>query len=154
MLAGNDNIAGDERFCVDADRVVHETLDQETILIDLVTGTYYSLEGSGSEIWELLSAGVSVADAQAALSRRYPGTAESAARGVGELARELQEEGLLVPGLTGEAEPPLDHPAAQAFAPPVLRRYTDMEYFLRLDPVHEVDEAAGWPEPASSSAGR
>jgi hypothetical protein len=43
-------------------------------------------------------------------------------------------------------------PASNPFEPPVLHRYTDMEYFLRLDPIHEIDPTIGWPEPPVSGA--
>jgi hypothetical protein len=34
-----------------------------------------------------------------------------------------------------------------AFTQPVLEVYTDMQDLLLLDPIHEVDEEAGWPSP-------
>lgn len=43
---------------VNAPHVVHETIDGEAILIHLVTGTYYSLDGVGAELWGALAAGV------------------------------------------------------------------------------------------------
>jgi hypothetical protein len=45
-------------FAVDPRRVVHETIDGETILIALETGVYYSLSGSGPEVWDLVLAGL------------------------------------------------------------------------------------------------
>ena len=49
-------------FAVDRRRVVHETIDGEAILIHMETGFYYSLEGSGSEIWSGLVAGRATED--------------------------------------------------------------------------------------------
>lgn len=139
-------------FAVDSSRIVHETIDGETILIDLRTGTYYSLTGCGSEIWALLVAGVPLDRAVGTLRERYPVEAEEAEKAVRKMADELVEEGLLVGSANGNAaaEPALPPPSLEAisFKAPVLQRFTDMEYFLLLDPVHEVDEAAGWPGPA------
>lgn len=152
--------AADSSFVVDIDRVAHETIDDETILIDLVSGTYYSLEGSASEIWELLSSGRSLASAEGVLNRRYPSDAAHVRRELHRLVQELVDEQLLLlapvgDGLVaGDELPPAGEPPARPFDPPVVQRYTDMEYFLRLDPIHETNEALGWPEPASDRAGR
>jgi hypothetical protein len=142
----------DERtFTVDGGRVVHETIDGETILIALDTGTYYSLTGSGPEMWALLCGGHPVGVACQALAERYPGHAEQAQVELRRLAQELESEGLL---LAGEVASPqqLSAPSTDgSFTPPTLHRYTDMEYFLRLDPIHEVDPAKGWPVQADGA---
>jgi hypothetical protein len=147
-----DRIPGDERtFAVDGRRVVHETIDGEAILIALDTGTYYSLTGSGAEMWALLSAGHPVGAAATALAACYPEHAEQAHAALRRLAQELEQEGLLV-AVEDAAGAPLVPPSAQgAFAPPALHRYTDMEYFLRLDPIHEIDPAKGWPVAADGA---
>lgn len=144
----------DRSFAVDGARVVHETVDGETILIDLETGTYYSLAGSGSEIWELLISGTSLECAADALSRRYPSDATEARLAVRQFADGLAQEQLLSPGPVQGAPVPDSAPATTAFAAPVLHRYTDMEYFLRLDPIHETDAELGWPQPASGNGAR
>jgi len=139
-------------YAVNSSRIVHETIDGETILIDLHTGTYYSLTGCGPEIWALLVAGVPVDRAAKTLRERYPAEAKEAEQAVRRMADELVGEGLLVGSANGNAaeEPSLPPPSLEAisFRAPVLQRFTDMEYFLLLDPVHEVDESAGWPGPA------
>jgi Coenzyme PQQ synthesis protein D (PqqD) len=135
------------RFMVEPDRVVHETIDNETILIDLDTGIYYSLTGSGAEIWGLLSSGVALADAAEVLRRRYPSEGDWPEHELHRLTRELVAEGLLVQSSATATPPFEDGEVDRPFEAPMLHRYADMEYFLRLDPIHEVDEAAGWPEP-------
>src|SRR5947209_11318701 len=78
------------RFDVDSSRVVHETIDGETILINLQSGTYYSLTGCGSDVWSLLSGGWSDREVAAELERRYgaDGVADSVYALVDELAGE------------------------------------------------------------------
>ena len=40
---------------------------------------------------------------------------------------------------------------AASFAVPVLGVFTDLADLIGIDPVHEVDESAGWPvRPAST----
>jgi hypothetical protein len=36
-------------------------------------------------------------------------------------------------------------PAESAFVAPTLNTYTDLQDFLLADPLHDVDEQAGWP---------
>jgi hypothetical protein len=137
-------------FAVDPRRVVHETIDGETILIALETGVYYSLSGSGPEIWDLVAAGLPEDEVIAEMKRRHaadPGLAGDATR---ELLAELVSENLVVEVAgngtgNGHLAPPAPTQApGDTFSTPVLKKYTDMEFFLQLDPIHEVD-AAGWP---------
>lgn len=136
---------------IDPERVVHETIDGETLLIHLASGTYFSLRESAAEIWELLVTEGSVERAAAALSERHPAQAAQVVTEVRRLAQELLDQDLLVsgPGPAVPAPPPRSAAQRQAvFVSPVLEKYTDMQYFLMLDPIHEVDDAAGWPTPA------
>ena len=134
-------------FRVDTRRIVHETIDGETMLIDLDTGTYYCLVGSGPEIWRLLIEGWPDTEITREMRRRHPNDAEAAAAATADMIEQLRGEGLLDDGepglnplLTATPTAPVDRP----FAPPVLECYTDMQHFLLLDPIHEVDDA-GWP---------
>jgi hypothetical protein len=143
-----------QRFTIEPGDVVHETIDGEVILIALQSGCYYSLDGAGAEIWQALAAGRSLEETVEELERRYqadPGQIEAA---VSVLVAELVAERLLhraeprVP--SGNGGPPLPsagNGARTAFDPPILAKYTDMQDFLLVDPVHEVDDA-GWPHPA------
>jgi hypothetical protein len=143
-------------FSINADRVVHETIDGETIIIQLETGTYYSLEGAGAAIWTMLAAGSSTDDVAEELQRSYEASPEELAGATTELVRELRREGLLEDNPDpAEREVPAkaamtnsSNGARAPFDPPTLKKYTDMEYFLLLDPIHEV-AGSGWPNPRS-----
>jgi hypothetical protein len=150
------------RFTVDPTRIVHETIDGETILISLENGVYYSLRGSGPEIWDLIVAGLSEGEATAEMQRRHADDASLVAEATRELVGELVRENLIADaGLNGNGNgngnghhapaPPASQDAPAQFAAPVLQKFTDMEFFLQLDPVHEVD-AAGWPHERQEEA--
>ncbi len=129
------------RYRTDPDRIVHETIDGESIVIDLETGVYFSLTGSAPEIWRLLVEGCSpaaVADAFASGRGDAPAVLDAVHR----LVEQLCEAQLLFPDPTPREEPRPDPQGT--WEPPVFETYTDMEYFLLLDPVHDV-QAAGWP---------
>jgi hypothetical protein len=140
-------VAVGQGFRVDPRRVVHETIDGEVILIHLETGNYYSLNGGGAEIWELLGRHASASDVARELAHRHGEAQEALAPAVNGLLGELAAEGLIdvtepAPGEESAGDG-LDGPAG-GFPRPVLTRYTDMQDFLLVDPIHEVADS-GWP---------
>lgn len=130
--------------------IVHETVDGEVIAIDLASGSYYSLAGSGPAAWEVLGNGASEAEVAAALTNRFEADGATIAGAVSALLGELRESGLIVDDeQAGKATPPAAGPGEKApFESPRLERYTDMKDYFLLDPIHEVD-TAGWPRPAA-----
>ena len=143
------------RVRIDPREVIHETLDGEVILIALQTGCYYLLEGSGAEMWAGLVAGRTPDEVAAELEGRYraqPGAIREAAR---ELVERLVDERLAWPAEPSGAPAESGHPQSERdgkrapFTPPVLHKFTDMQDFLLVDPVHEVGDA-GWPHPPSA----
>ncbi len=137
-------VRGDARFTTNSRRVIHEEVDGEVIVIQLEDGNYYSLTGIGAEAWPLLVAGRSPAEAAAALTS----DTESAAQQLRELTSELVAEHLLEPLPAGDepaaAAPASPDPPKPAFQPPRLEKFSDMQDYLLIDPIHEVDEP-GWP---------
>jgi hypothetical protein len=133
-----------------APKIVHETLSDETIVIHLDTGNYYSLTGSGAEIWALLNGAGSAAAISAALARRH-GRPEAEIRGVVEsFICDLEGEGLVADSDTApDSLPIVPAPAGGPWEPPKLERYDDMRDFLLVDPIHEVNET-GWPSRQAS----
>jgi len=129
---------------VDASHVVHETIDGEAILIHLGTGTYYSLDGVGAEVWTLVAAGVDVDALLSAGKARYDGDPVEIERGLSNLLAELLREGLVI---EDESQPVADSPELPServpFVVPVLHTYADMQEFMLVDPLREVDEVAG-----------
>jgi hypothetical protein len=81
------------------------------------------------------------------MRRRHGADSEQVAPASAELIERLCSEGLLEECRSdGNPEPvPTDDPESdQPFVAPVLERYTDMQYFLLLDPIHETADT-GWP---------
>ena len=135
-----------QRFKVNPAKVVHETIEGEAILIHLDNGFYYSLDGSGAEIWGLLASSRSSAEIGQALDAEYTSDSEAIAAEARRLADELLDENLLEP--TDEAPEIVPNGGGgtkRAFAAPVLKKYEDMQDFLLVDPIHETSDA-GWPD--------
>ena len=135
------------RYRIAGSKIIHEAFEDEVITGNLERGHYYSIEGSGAEIWRLLLAGLTVPEMAEHFSNHDPSNRETIASGIREFVDRLLEEGLIAPSENSEDELPAKNlPLARrtVFAPPVLQKYTDMEELLLLDPIHEVDET-GWP---------
>lgn len=133
-----------------ARRVIHETVAGETVIVNMDTGRYYSLNVCGSFVWNALAGGQSAAAVAGACALAASEDAASGAESVARFIDALVAEGLIEPGAPDEA----DSPAAAALSalglgaetvePPAMEIFTDMERLLPLDPLHEVDER-GWP---------
>jgi hypothetical protein len=138
------------RLRVNSPNVIFETIEGEVILIDLKTGTYYSLRDAGAAIWQAIVQGASEDEIVVALGATYDADADRLGTGVADLLDELEGEGLVRPD-DGEVEPaqePLDigpHPNGRvSYETPRLEKHTDMQDLILIDPVHDVG-AEGWP---------
>ena len=142
-------------YRIDSRHVVHETFDGETVLVNLDSGIYYSLDGVGVDVWMLIDGGNSFEGVIEWIANRYDGERGEMERALHQLINDLRDEDLIVIDETGRSENIVDRGACgkvgpgeqlKNFVPPVLRKYTDMQDLLLLDPIHDVDEA-GWPSP-------
>jgi hypothetical protein len=148
-------------FKINAPRVVYQTIDNETIIIDFENGAYYSAEGVGAEVWEGIAKNLSADQIISVITQRYAGEEQEIKNEVGGFIDRLQLESLILPLDTASAEPGsvsvLEKGIAKAglrptFLPPQLRKYTDMQDLLLLDPIHEEDDQ-GWPIAKDEAAG-
>jgi hypothetical protein len=139
-----------EILVTDLPHVMHETIEQEVVVVNLETGTYYSFDGVGAQLWDWMGgAGCTEATLVATAQARFRGDASAIAEAVRAFAAQLREEQLVrvvaADGTAAAAGVPVAGDA-MPFVAPVLQKYTDMETLLLADPVHEVDEAGGWPK--------
>ncbi len=140
---------------VDSARIIHENIDNETLIIDAETGIYYVLRGSGAEIWELISQGMDLAALTDQLAQRYAMSAEQLQPALQSFLDDLQKVQLITlhasqlphaPVAIGTLPP--QRAAESTFTPPELHIFNDMHDLLLIDPIHEVTES-GWPFTAS-----
>ncbi len=136
--------------------VVHETIDGETVIVNLENGVYYSLRYSGVDVWNRIENGANFEDLTVEISNRYDGESKDIEKAIRELLVELQQEGLVQVSSTRRivSQTPKTPVAAGSekmkFEFPVLEKYSDMQELLLLDPIHEVDEE-GWPHKEEDS---
>lgn len=135
-------------FRVNSPPVVLETVDEETIIVNLETGSYYDLGHVGSHVLRVLEAGGEVDAVVGSVARRYSAGTERVDGPVRSLIDELVAEGILIEASPNGGDPASEpEPSARAYEDPKLGKYTDMQELLLLDPVHEVNET-GWPNKA------
>jgi hypothetical protein len=146
-------------YRVNIPKVINETIDGETVIVNLDTGNYYSLDKIGAEIWSLMERNASMSGITEHIVNRYNGEREEIEKAIKQLMDELQKEALIVTdesrGSGNEANPGTQDGIEQikerhSFEAPVLHKYTDMQDLLLLDPIHEVDDT-GWPNVKSDT---
>ena len=159
-------MSANETYAVAKPHVVADEVDGEVIAIHLGNGAYFSFRGSASLIWQRLLAGDASADELVErLRASYAGERGEIADAVGRFLALLAAEGLIVTAepaiIAGLAVAVVDaaslhRPAAPRageerdsarapFVAPTLEKFTDMEQFLLVDPIHEV-EIDRWPK--------
>ncbi|HET8651944.1 MAG TPA: PqqD family protein [Gaiellaceae bacterium] len=131
--------------------VMHESIEGEVIIINLVSGTYYSVRGSGAEIWALAEGAEAVSNEAIvdALNPVFDCSRAELERGVTAFVDELLREGLVAEVETEEETRRTltlggNGHTRRPFEIPKLEKYTDMQDLVLIDPVHQVDEG-GWP---------
>jgi hypothetical protein len=136
------------RFRVNTPAVIHQLLDGEVIVVNLDTGTYYSLTGTAADIWRSVDEGGSVDEAVVQLAGQYDAPRSVVGPAVTRFVGELEAEELILAADRGDVRRPgaaANGAARLPFAEPALQKFTDMQELLLLDPIHEVDER-GWPD--------
>ena len=137
--------------------ISHETIDGEAVIINLDNGNYYSLDGVGADIWNLIDKGANSEQISELLATNYGINKNKSEKSVKKLTEELINEDLII---TSEENGNFDPIGVQLvsfenkdkpdYKEPSLEKYTDMQDLLLLDPIHEVDDESGWPTPKDS----
>lgn len=141
------------RYEVNGDDVAGKVIDGEAIIINLKTGAYYSLDGTGGEVWSLVETRHDVAEIVAYMAERYGIDEDRCRSDVERLIDQLVEENLVRPTGSGtEAEATPDFPPAGSFESPSLEVYRDMGDLLALDPPVPGLEPIPWDDPEREEA--
>jgi hypothetical protein len=143
------------RLIRDLPHVMHETIDNEVVVVNLTSGVYYSFDGVGVCVWDWIDGSRTIEDIVKSATEHFDGNHEHISTSVRGFLQKLLDENLVVLGsaesgglgVENEQSVALESGGvvARAFAEPILQKYTDMEALLLADPIHEVDESTGWP---------
>jgi len=122
-----------------------KVFEDEVVVLDMKSGTYFSLRGTVVDMWRLIERNASAARIAEELEGRYDAPSGEIATAVDTLIAELAESGLVVGDDQIEADGAgLERAEKAPFSAPEVERFTDMQELLLLDPIHEVDDS-GWP---------
>jgi hypothetical protein len=141
-----------QTFRVNSPQVVCETIDGEVVIVNLDKGIYYSLLKTGADVWSRIERQLDRQSLVQEMAQSYDGSVEEIAEAIDEFLANLQQEELIVADSMAEAAN-IDNSTTETttatdkprFEKPMLEKFTDMEDLLLLDPIHEVDIEAGWP---------
>jgi hypothetical protein len=147
----------DQRYAINQPAVASEVINGEAIMMHHPSGDYFSASGVGAVIWQWIGETRSHDQIVRALEASFPQSSGGIKGAVDAfladlLGHELIRTAASADGPAPDGPPQRDPSLAGAFAPPVLNVYSDMRDVLLLDPIHEVEEAAGWPVPKRANA--
>jgi len=126
-----------------------EDMGDEIVALNVDTGIYFSMRDLAVGLWRDLASGIATDDL-ADRVRAATGSDADFRRFIGQLV----EYGLM----RSAAPRPVDgEPGTAALLDGgardiVLEIFEDMKDLILSDPIHDVDEAVGWPNPAPASA--
>jgi len=127
------------------ERVIHETVDGEVLVIDSVNGHYHSIAGTGSFVWAMLEQPQDCESIASSLAAAHGSDATPIRTDVEQFLNQLEGIDLIIATNESILDIPMATEAIGAYAPPKLSSHTDLEDLLVFDPIHEVGEG-GWPE--------
>ncbi len=142
------------KYRINKPDIVLEYFEDETVLINLKNGNYYSIDKVGTDILVLIEAELTTDQIMSAIKNRYnayPGNMNSS---VEKFITQLHNEKIISQkektSHTNNSHEKktldlLKKGPKLTFFPPKLSKYTDMQELLLLDPIHDVDET-GWPK--------
>ncbi len=146
-----------KNYKIKTPQISHETIDGEAVIINLDNGNYYSLDGVGADIWNLIDSGANTDHISELIANNYEIDKNESESSINKLIVDLLNEGLVMASKKDESFEPkgvqlvsFEKNENPEYKKPSLEKYTDMQDLLLLDPIHEVDDESGWPTPKDS----
>jgi Coenzyme PQQ synthesis protein D (PqqD) len=135
-----------------APQILREVITGEVVIINMISGSYYSLTEVGTFVWEMIEQGFSPEAMVNALLLQYDAELDTIEPALTALITSLVTENLITSvvivdgtessNVTLNTE--LNIEVKKLFTAPILSKYDDMQELLLVDPIHDVDES-GWP---------
>ena len=113
-------------------KVVSEIFEDEVVVVNLESGTYYSFRKAALGVWKMIEAGCNHEQIMA-----YADEVEA----VNSFLQYLGQDSLIISDDLIVAEWSFND---RLEGKPEYNKYEDMKDLLLLDPIHEVDQS-GWP---------
>jgi hypothetical protein len=137
-------------FGQNAAEVASESFDDGLVLINFLTGRYFTMNRSGELVWACLSSATTAETITDHVARTAGAERDRVSSDVEQFLETLKSERMVTvwraeegPTSSSNSMPPA--PDALAYERPQLQIYDDLSDLILLDPVHEVNESLGWP---------
>jgi hypothetical protein len=139
------------KLCIDRVRIHYERFEDETVIINVESGFYYSLSESGSEVLRLIDNGYTPEMVIIGLF----GNSEEANLHTPQIIQFIEDlirEGILIHSdnqVVNHQSTNIPDPvysSSEVFRPPLLEKYDEVRDLLLIDPIHMVDQSKGWPK--------
>jgi hypothetical protein len=140
---------------VNEEKVAAEVIDGETIIIDRVSGVYYSMDKIGSIVWIMIQDKYTLEEIVSTISRRSGVALEQVQADIRALVQELLRENLVVVSdieAAKQAEQAPQDKERLAYEGPKLNIYRDMEDLLAVDPPNPGFTITPWKEANNGSS--
>jgi hypothetical protein len=137
-------------YKIDESKVISETIDGETIIINLNTGDYYGANITAAIIWDQIKANNSTEAIIQYFLDHYNEDEIVIKESVVEIIDTLLKDNLifeleLTEGISNKNnKESLKLQEKEIFIKPKIDQYDDMKEMLLADPIHDVNEY-GWP---------
>ena len=134
-------------YIFNENKVFADFADDQYIVLNHVNGEYYSFDRASSAVLKALVEGCSAEDITESLCSRYDWEPCKVQEKVSQFIERLLQRQILLSGecTKGDAGPYIASLALQAMPELGFEVFTDVADLLLMDPIHEVDEKAGWP---------
>lgn len=129
----------------DPSTISASVFDDEVVVANFSTGTYYSLRFAAAEIWLGLMAGVPAEQVVQAIAPHCTSPQQVFEDEARSFIKTLEEQTLIKPVNRIADDSWAPRPMFRPYAAPLLETFKDMEDLLLLDPIHDVGKT-GWPD--------
>lgn len=145
-MSSDTAVGRESAFAINYPNVVAEVFEGEVVVVDLESGQYFSLAGTGAAIWAEVIEGRTIDQVAQVLTDTHDTDGVDVVAETTRFVSQLLDQNLVIPGpaTTGDLERTVVLDARPPFVAPALEVYNDLQDILLLDPIHEVDQA-GWP---------
>jgi hypothetical protein len=124
-------------YLIDESRISYNRFDDEIIVVNLGTGSYFSMHRTAAEIWRMIESGpASAASIADAFGQPMPAVTSQ----IQDFLNGLEAKGLL----RAVNDPACVSTTSASYSLPVLEEFDELRELLLADIVHDADDA-GWP---------
>jgi len=129
---------------INTPHVISESLGDETVIINLETGTYHSLNRNAALIWQNLRKPIATNLLLEMMTVKEVVDQSAIAKALEDFLGVLLAQGLVRLSTTKSHSENITKMSLEDLQL-VCDNYNDMQDLLGLDPIHEADPQAGWP---------